>query len=110
MGDMTEHLHDLFAPFGEVRVRKMFGGYGVFRDGIMFALVADDALYLKADGENAHHFEARGLGKFGYEKGEKRIEMSYYLAPDEILDDPREASLWAQRSFAAALRSRSTGG
>jgi len=110
MRDPSEHLLDIFSHFGAILVRKMFGGYGVYRDGIMFALVADDLIYLKADRENRRYFDERGLMQFTYEKNGKRIGMSYFLAPEEILDDPREAALWAERSFAAALRSRSSGG
>jgi DNA transformation protein len=110
MHDPSDHLHDLFSHFGAIRVRRMFGGYGVYRDGIMFALVEDDVLYLKADGTNRRHFDERGLTQFTYEKKGKQIGMSYFLAPEEIFDDPREAALWGERSFAAALRSRSGGG
>ncbi len=75
----------------------------------MFGLVADDTLYLKADAKLAKDFEAKGLGPFEYETGDKVVKMSYYLAPDEILDDPNEAVLWAQRSYEVALRSKSAG-
>lgn len=110
MSDISGHLQDTFSRFGEVQVRRMFGGHGVFRDGVMFALVADDALYLKADEENRRHFEELGLGQFTYEKKGKLIGMSYFLAPDSIFDDPGEAAVWADRSFKAALRSRAGGG
>lgn len=106
MRDISDHLQDTFSSFGEVRVRRMFGGYGVFRDGVMFALVADDALYLKADDEIRGHFESLNLPRFSYDKQGKAISMSYFLAPDVIYDDPVEAAVWADRSFRAALRSR----
>jgi DNA transformation protein len=110
MQDQTDHLLDLFARMGEIQVRRMFGGYGVFRDGLMFALVSDEALYLKADPETRRFFEERGLPQFTYEKKGKRIGMSYFLAPDEIFDDPREAAVWGERAIQAALRSHSGGG
>jgi len=82
----------------------MFGGYGVYRDGLMFALVADDVLYLKADESTLGHFVEAGLPPFDYDKGGKRIRMSYYAAPDEIFDDPEQAREWADRAYEAALR------
>ncbi len=107
MSEYVEYLKDVFELFGPITVRKMFGGYGVYYDGLMFALVSDDALYLKADAENASWFEERGLPPFEYEKNGKRVTMSYRLAPDDIMDDRDEAAQWARRSFDAALRSHS---
>lgn len=104
MTGFTDYLPELFASFGRVSVRKMFGGHGVYCDGLMFALVADDVLYLKADDQNRETFSARGLGPFQYGKGEKTMAMSYFAAPAELFDDPDEAAVWARRSFEAALR------
>lgn len=92
--------------FGPVQARRMFGCYGIFHDGLMFGLVADEVLYLKADGKSSSEFETRGLGQFEYEKKSKKIKMSYYMAPEEIFDDPEEAKVWASLAFDAALRSR----
>jgi len=84
----------------------MFGGYGIYHQGIMFALVADDTLYLKADAELAEQFLARGLPMFTYEKGGRTIGISYYMAPDDALEDPDELRHWAMQSFEVALRER----
>lgn len=106
MSEFVAYLTEVFQNFGAVQTRKMFGGYGLYHDGVMFGLVADDTLYLKADVTVAHFFEAKGLGQFEYEKGAKQIKMSYYLAPEEIFDDREEAALWAHRSYAVALRTK----
>ncbi|MEO8418996.1 MAG: TfoX/Sxy family protein [Methylophilaceae bacterium] len=84
----------------------MFSGYGLYHDGVMFGLVADETLYLKADASIAHYFEAKGLGQFAYSRGGKIIKMSYYLAPVDIFDDPEEAANWAHRSFEVAFRTQ----
>jgi DNA transformation protein len=106
MSEFVEYLHEVFEAFGPIRTKRMFGGYGVYRDELMFALVANDLLYLKADVESAAHFEERGLKPFEYVKNGKRMNMSYFLAPEEIFDDPDEAKLWASRAYEAALRSK----
>jgi DNA transformation protein len=98
-------LEDQMAEFGKVSIKKMFGGAGVYRDGLMFALVADDVLYLKADGESRGDFDAAGLPPFTYEAGDgKRTIMSYFRAPEACLDDPGEMAEWCRKGFAAALR------
>ena len=60
--DFVGYLMELLAPFGNVRATRMFGGHGIFKDELMFGLVADETLYLKADNENRANFEARALG------------------------------------------------
>lgn len=106
MSDFTDYLKEVFAEFGVVSVRKMFGGEGVFYDGLMIGLVADDTLYLKVDAESVSAFEERGLAQFEYNKAGKTIGMSFYLAPEEALDDPSEMTPWAQNAYEAALRSK----
>ncbi|MGI9334968.1 MAG: TfoX/Sxy family protein [Gammaproteobacteria bacterium] len=106
MSEYIDHLHEVFERFGPIQARRMFAGHGLFHDGLMFALVADDCLYLKADAEIAHRFEAAGLKQFEYEKADRMVKMSYYLAPDDLFDDVDEAAIWARHSFEAALRSQ----
>lgn len=106
MSEFVDFLHEVFRNFGPVQARKMFSGYGLYHEGVMFALVADETLYLKADEANAHYFIDKGLGQFEYSRGDKIIGMSYYLAPEAIFDDADEAARWASQSFEAALRSR----
>lgn len=104
MSEFTDFLQEVFEKFGPIRARKMFSGHGLYYDGIMFGLVADEMLYLKADTSNAHFFESRDLPQFAYTRGDKTVKMSYYLAPEEIYDDRQEAAMWARRSFEVALR------
>lgn len=102
--EFVASLADVFARFGVIQVKAMFGGQGVYHDGLMFALVADDVLYLKADAQSAGAFTSRGLEAFAYEKGGRRVRMSYYAAPEEVFDDPDAAREWAARAYGAALR------
>jgi DNA transformation protein len=106
MSEYVEYLKEVFEEFGTVTIRKMFGGYGIYYKGLMFALVSDDMLYLKADGENSEYFRKAGLGQFEYDKNGRVVKMSYYQAPDEIMEDREEAAVWARRSYEAALRAQ----
>lgn len=107
MSEFIEYLSEVFEPFGPIIVKHMFGGYGLYHDGVMFALVADDVLYLKADIVSVEHFKKQRLNQFEYVKKGKKIKMSYFMAPEEIFDDPGEAEIWANRAYEAALRSKS---
>ncbi len=103
--DFADYLHELFAPLGTIRIKRMFGGAGIYAEDIMFALVADDVLYLKADAENRPLFEAENLEAFSYAaKGKRRVSLSYFRAPDEAMDSPQAMLPWARGAFGAALR------
>ncbi|MCC1495501.1 TfoX/Sxy family protein [Alcanivorax sp. 1008] len=110
MSQFTQYLQEVFELFGPISARKMFGGSGIYHQGLMFGLVSDDILYLKADAENVSYFQEQGLGPFEYNKQGKVMKISYYQAPDEIMDDREQAAIWAQRSFAAALRGKKPAG
>ena len=104
MSDFAQHLNDVFRLFGPIEVRRMFGGHGVYRDGLMFGLVSGDTLYLKADDRNAPDFRQQGLPQFEYSRKGKSARLAYYMAPAEVMDGGEEAARWARRSFEAALR------
>lgn len=127
--DFVAHVLELLAPLGAVSARRMFGGHGLYRDGLMFALVADDVLYLKADGANRAEFESAGSEPFSYRTRARRagaprgaggrrrsatparrtqVVMSYWRAPDEALERPEAMLPWARSAFAAALRAKSS--
>jgi DNA transformation protein len=100
VGYVVESLRDL----GPVRARRMFGGHGIFMNGLMFGLIADDQLYLKVDDGNRAAFEAEGLQPFTYNGKGKPVAMSYREAPSEGFDDPEILCEWAREAYAAALR------
>ena len=102
--EFVDYLMELLAPFGNVRAKRMFGAHGIFRDELMFGIVADETLYLKADDENRADFEARGLERFVYYKKGKPMYLSYYEAPEEVLDNSADMLAWAEKSFAVAIR------
>ena len=85
MSEFIAFLHEVFQDFGLIASRKMFGGYGIYHDGVMIGLVADDSLYLKEDKSTENYFINKQLKPFEYDKGEKKVQMSYYLAPEVVL-------------------------
>lgn len=101
--DYVANLCEMMAPLGDVRARRMFGGYGLSIDGLTFALVADETLYFKADDVNRGSFAALGLEPFR-PMPDKPTTLSYYPPPDSALDDREELLPWARSGFEAALR------
>lgn len=104
-----DYLRDLFASFRPVTVRRMFGGAGIYSDGVMFALLSSGGtLYLKVDESNEADFVREGLPPFApVMKSGKRAVMPYRQMPDRLYDDPDELAQWAARSLSVAQRKAS---
>jgi DNA transformation protein len=102
-----EFVRELFAGMGPVQVKRMFGGAGGYADGVMFLLIAGDAIYLKADDALKAELREEGCGPFiwtpdsGPRAGEQ-VEMGYWRLPDSAMDDPDEAARWGRKALAVA--------
>jgi DNA transformation protein len=102
-----DYVADLFAPLGEVKIKLMFGGAGVYFKDQMFALIADDRIYLKVNDETRPSFEAEGLKPFVFQmKSGELVAMSYFEVPPRLLDDPDELARWARRAYETAIAAR----
>ena len=101
----AEFIHDLFQAFGAVSVRRMFGGAGLFADGVMFGLVSGGQIYLKVDATTVTRFEREQCEPFEYlTKNGKRALTSYWRLPDRLYDDGDELAQWARQALVAARR------
>jgi DNA transformation protein len=90
----------------ELRVRGMFGGYGIFQDDCMFALIIEDQLYFKADAITRSEFEAKGLNPFTYAARGKLVEVQYFEAPPEVFDEIDEMQSWTHKALTVALKAK----
>lgn len=100
-----DFIVDQMSGLDGVDTRAMFGGLGLFRDGLMFALVTgEEQLYFKVDDDNRAAFEAEGMGAFVYNGKTRQVTMSYQQAPERLYDEPEEMTKWAKEAVSAALR------
>lgn len=102
--EFARYIVDQLDTLGPIRSKRMFGGHGIFFDGLMFALIADGVLYLKADEVSAPRFEDHNLNRFTYYKKDKPFHLSYYQLPEEALDDHDILLDWSRAAIDAALR------
>ncbi len=102
--EFLDYLAEQLRFVAGLRIRRMFGGYGVFDDALMFAIVVDDTLYLKADAEVRGEFEARGLSPFTYTSQGKTNRLHYYEAPPEVFEEDAAMRIWVDKALGAALR------
>jgi DNA transformation protein and related proteins len=104
-----EFVRDLLSGFGPVTIKNMFGGAGLYADdGVMFAILVDDTLYLKADETPSRAFAAEGKGQFTYvSRGKAPVAMSYWEVPERLPDEPEELAAWARAAHTVARAAKS---
>ncbi|HMN70460.1 MAG TPA: TfoX/Sxy family protein [Rhodoblastus sp.] len=101
----ADFLRDLLAPLGQLTMRRMFGKTGVFCEGVMIAMVADNILYFRVDDQNRTIFaEAASQPPLKYKKQGRAIDLAFWRAPDRLFDDPDELIVWARAALSAAQR------
>ena len=105
--DFTAYVIEQLALLGRVTSRRMFGGVGLYCDGLFFALIASDTLYFKVDESNRADYERRGSRPFVPFPDKPEMSMNYYDVPADLLDDGEELSRWARKSVAVALAAAS---
>ena len=104
--EFLRHALEMLNPLGDLRARRMFGGYGIYCGEIFFGLIADHTLYLKVDAENRADFEHAGSEPFQYSRRSKRTTLNFYRAPEESLESPQLMLPWSRSALACALRAR----
>jgi DNA transformation protein and related proteins len=101
----AEFLSEQLAPLGRITMRRMFGKTGVFCDGFMLGMVADNTLYFRVDEHNRAAFEeAASFPPLNYRKKGSTIDLSFWRAPERLFDEPDEFVSWARIALAAARR------
>lgn len=103
MNDAQAAALDHLSAALPVTAKAMFGGIGLYSDGLFFALMDGDQLYLKVDDGNRSDFESRGLGPF-LPYGDPAKPMHYYPVPEDVLDDVAALREWAEGALAVARR------
>ncbi|MEQ8479161.1 MAG: TfoX/Sxy family protein [Hoeflea sp.] len=101
-------IREMFDSLGDITIKKMFGGKGIYHKGVILALEVDGEIMLKADAETAPAFSEAGATQWVYEgkARSKPVSMPYWSIPDEAIDDPEELTRWVRLAWEAALRAK----
>lgn len=102
--DLIAHLQDVAADFGALSARRMFGGYGIYHDGVMIGLISDGVLYLKVDDQSRERFRAADSGPFLYTRRGETVPTSYWSVPEVAMESPQDMRPWLVLAYEAALR------
>lgn len=101
-----EAIREVFAGLGPVTIRKMFGGKGVYHDGLIVGVEVRGELMIKGDAQSAPEIEAAGGRRWAYDGKGRPVHMPYWTIPESALDDPDELAVWTRKAFEAALRAK----
>lgn len=102
--EFVEFVLEQMSSVGGLHARAMFGGHGIYRDDLIFAIVVDDRLYFKTDAMTRPEFEAMGSRPFSYVARGKPVTMQYFEAPPEVLEERETMRSWVDKAFGAARR------
>lgn len=101
--EYTEYVLELLSPVGPVSVGRFFGGVGLSRASVQFAMIMDNSLYFVVDDTTRARYEAAGMKPFSYATKQGRVQVRrYFELPEEVLSDPEELRTWAQESLRVA--------
>lgn len=92
-------LHDVFAGLFGINSRAMFGGYGFYKDGKMFGLIADGKLYFKVGEGNKKDYEEEGSEPFVYRSKDKDVTLNYWELPERLFENKEELVEWIEKSI-----------
>jgi DNA transformation protein len=99
----VEHIMDILSRFSDIRLYRMFGGYGIYRGKIIFAIIIDDELYFKVDVKLAEEYKNAGSFPFTYKRDDKTIALSYWYVPSEVIEDRDLLKEWFNKSLGVAI-------
>jgi DNA transformation protein len=99
-----DYVADQLSALGQVAIKRMFGGNGLYFDGRMFGLIDDDIVYFRVDDATRPEFVMRGMAPLRPVRSEPdKVSQNYYQLPGDVLDDRDELVVWARRAIRAAL-------
>ena len=98
---------DVLAGIRGITTRAMFGGWGIYKDGLFFALIAEDRLFFKVDESNLADYQRQNSKPFVYHApGGKAMKMSYWELPESVAENKQAVREWVDRAVAVAKKAK----
>lgn len=104
LSEFAQFCLEMMALLAPVSAKRMFGGYGIYKNGVMFALIVKDVLYLKTNTNTKSLFIEKQLEPFSYQKQGKTQTIAYYQCPEEAFDDEEMMLVWAKTAYLVAIQ------
>jgi DNA transformation protein len=93
-------LEEVLSDIEGLTSRGMFGGYGLYKNGVIFGMIIEDQLYFKVNDTTRHEYIQKESKPFMYEgKNKKQVSLNYYTVPSEVMEDREEIQLWVEKAY-----------
>ena len=105
--ELATYVVELLSPLGGIGAKRFFGGVGIVRDAVLFAMIMDETLYFRVDAESRQRYEAAGSQAFSYgTRNGSRTIAGFFTVPDAVLEEPDDLRDWARGAIAAAAAAK----
>lgn len=104
--EFVNYIIDLLSPYGYIKVRSMFGGHSVYRDGVIVGIIVEDELYFKVNDQSVYDYRSKGSKPFTYEARNKLITLSYWQVPLDIIEDKDLLGNWLDVAYRISLNTK----
>ena len=101
--DYLEFILEQLGKFGNITYKRMFGGVGFYKEGIMFGGIMGGVLHLKENDITRPQYETMGMGSF-FDDGKNKTKPKYYEVSIEIIEDREELAKWAAKAYEIAKK------
>jgi DNA transformation protein len=103
--DYLQYVLEQLSRLPRVTSRRMFGGIGMYSEGVFFGIIANDTVFFKVDDDTRERYVERGSEPFRPYKNRPDVSMNYFQVPAEVLEDADEIVPWARAAVRAAAAS-----
>lgn len=107
--ELLDDLDAKLTPLGHFRARRMFSGYGLYLDGVIFGLIARGGLWFRVDDKSRPHYQTAGMDPFVYSRNGRSVSLTYFRCPGAVLADGAKLRKWAKEARRASVERRKPG-
>lgn len=105
--EYTEYVLELLEPIGPVHTGRFFGGVGISKGSLQFAMIMGNGLYFAVDDDTRKKYEQAGMQPFSYMTKKGRVQVrKYFELPEDVLTDPEQLRLWTNEAMRVAGKTK----
>ena len=105
--EYTEYVLELLESIGPVQTGRFFGGVGISRGLVQFAMIMGNSLYFAVDEDTRKKYEQAGMQPFSYATKKGRVQVrKYFELPEDVLTDSEQLRRWANEAMHVAGKTK----
>lgn len=100
--EQLDFILDQLSMLSDLEHKKMFGGVGFYKEGVMFGMLAGSTFRMRVDESNQAMYESAGMKP--YQNDKKKKGMPYWEVPVAVLEDQDQLKVWAEQALEVAVK------